>query len=72
MKVSDHCFASVSLSNDFILVPIVLHFQEQNYDLLTGYDNELIIAFHLSSTIREDSSVSQNLDIRIDTSHGRL
>jgi hypothetical protein len=37
--------------------------QEQNFDILTGYDNEPIIAFHLSSTIYKDDSESQNLDI---------
>jgi hypothetical protein len=55
----------VSLTNDFI-IPIVLDFQEQNFDILTGYDNEPIIAFHLPSTICEDGSVSQNLDIKTD------
>ena len=57
----------VSLVHDFIL-PIVLNIQEQNFDILTGYDNEPIIAFHLSSTtICEDGSVSQNLDIKTDS-----
>ena len=55
----------VSLTNDFIL--ILLNFQEQNFDILTGYDNEPIIAFHLSSTICEDGSVSQNLDIKTES-----
>ena len=55
----------VSLSNDFIL-PIVLNFQHQNFEILTGYDNEPIIAFHPSNAISEDSSVSQNLDIKTD------
>ena len=44
-------------------------FRSQNFDILTGYDNEPIIAFHLSSTICEDDSVpqeSQNLDINTD------
>jgi hypothetical protein len=50
----------VSLTNDFIL-PIVLNFQEQNFDILAGYDNEPIIAFH--------GSISQNLNIETD-SHG--
>ena len=53
-------------SNDFILL-IVLNFQEQNFDILTGYDNEPIIAFHPSKTICEDSPVSQNLDIKTDS-----
>ena len=56
----------VSLTNDFIL-SIVLDFQEQNFDILIGYDNEPIIAFHLSSTICEDGSVLQNLDIKTDS-----
>ena len=55
----------VSLTNDFIL-SIVLDFQEQNFDILTGYDNEPIIAFHLSSTFCDDYSVSQNSDINAD------
>jgi hypothetical protein len=47
----------VSPTND--LIPrIVLDFQAQNFDILSGYDNEPIIAFHLSSTICEDGSVS--------------
>ena len=45
----------VSLTNDFIL-PIVFDFQEQNFDILTGYDKEPIITFHLSSAICEDGS----------------
>ena len=49
----------VSLTNDFIL-SIVLDFQEQNFDILTGHENEPIIAFHLSS----DDSISQNSDIK--------
>ena len=56
----------VSLTKELIL-PIVLNIQEQNFDILTGYDNEPIIAFHLSSTICEDSSMSQNLDIKTDS-----
>ena len=56
----------VSLTNDFIL-PIVLDFQEQNFDILAGYDNEPVIAFHLSSTICEDGSVSQDFDIKTDS-----
>ena len=56
----------VSPSNDFI-VPIVFDFQEQNFDILTGYDNEPVIAFHLPSTICEDGSVSQNLAIKTDS-----
>ena len=56
----------VSLSNNFIL-PVVFYFQEQNFDILTGYDNEPIIAFHLPSTICEDGLVSQNLDIKSDS-----
>jgi hypothetical protein len=48
----------VSLTNDFLL-PIVFKFQEQHFDILTGDDNEPVIAFHLSS-------VSQNLDIITD------
>ena len=56
----------VSLTNDFIL-SIVLDLQKQNFDILTGYDNEPIIAFHLSSTLREDGSVSQNSDIKTDS-----
>ena len=39
----------VSLTNDFLL-PIVFDFQEQNVDILAGYDDEPIIAFHLPST----------------------
>ena len=58
----------VSVANDFIL-SIVLDFREQNFDILTGHENEPIIAFHLSSTICEDGSVSQNSDIKTD-SHG--
>ena len=54
--------------NDFRL-PIVLDFQEQSFDILTGHDNEPIIVFHLPSTICEDDSVSQNLEIKTD-SHG--
>ena len=56
----------VSQTNDFIL-PFVLDFQEQNFDILTGNDNKPIIAFHLSSTVCEDSSVSQSLDIKTDS-----
>ena len=56
----------VSLTNDFIL-PIFFDFQDQNFDILTGYDNEPIIVFHLPSTICEDGSVSQNLDIETDS-----
>ena len=56
----------VSLANGSIL-PIVLNFQKQNFDILTGHDNEPIIAFHLSSTSCEDASVSQNLDIDTDS-----
>ena len=57
----------VSLANDFML-SIVPDFHEQNFDILTGHDNEPIIAFHLSSTICEDgSSVSQNSDIKTDS-----
>ena len=56
----------VSLTNDFIL-SIILDFQEQNFDILTGYDNEPIIAFHLPSTFCEDGSVSQNLEIETDS-----
>ena len=56
----------VSLTYDFILL-IVLDLQEQNFDILTGYDNEPIIAFHLSSTICEDGSAPQNLDIKTDS-----
>ena len=55
----------VSLTSDFIL-PLVLDFQEQSFDILTGQDNEPIIAFHLSSTICADGSVSQNLDLETD------
>ena len=58
----------VSPTNGFIL-PIVLDFQEQNFDILTGYDNEPIIVFHLPSTIRENGSISRNLDIKTDN-HG--
>ena len=56
----------VSLINDFIL-PFVLQVdvQEQNFDILTGQDNEPIIAFHLSS-LCEDGSASQNLAIKTD------
>ena len=56
----------VSSTDDFML-PIVLDFQEQNFSILAGYDNEPVIAFHLSSTICEDGSVSQNLDIKTDS-----
>ena len=57
----------VSIINIFIL-PIV-DFPEQNFDILAGYDNEPIIAFHLSSTICvcEDGSASHNLDIKTDS-----
>ena len=58
----------VSLTNDF-RQSIVLDFHEQklqNFDILAGYDNEPIIAFHLSSTICADGSVSQNLDFETD------
>jgi hypothetical protein len=54
----------VSLTNNFLL-SIVLDFREQNFDILAGYDNEPIIAFHLSSI--EDDSESQNLDIKTDS-----
>ena len=50
--------------NNFVL-PFVLDFQEQN--ILTGYEHEPIIPFHLPSTICEDGSVSQNLDIDPDS-----
>ena len=53
---------NVSLTNDFI-PSIVLDLQEQNFDILTGYENEPIIAFHFPSTICEDGSASQNSDI---------
>ena len=58
---------SLTWTNDFI-PPVVFNFQEleQNFDILAGYDNEPIIAFHLPSTICEDGSVSQNLDIKSD------
>ena len=56
----------VSLINVFML-SIVLDCQEQNFDILTGHDNEPIIAFHISSTICEDGSVSQDLDINTDS-----
>ena len=55
----------VSLASDFICK--FFDFQEQNFDILTGYDNEPIIAFHLPSTVCEDSSVSQNLGIKTDS-----
>ena len=57
----------VSLTNDFILSIVDFRVQEQNFDILTGYDNEPIIAFHLPSTICEDDSASQNLDIKTDS-----
>ena len=51
---SDIWAIHVSPTNDFIL-PIVLDFKEQNFDdILSGYDNEPILVFHLSSTIREE------------------
>ena len=56
----------VSLTYDFI-PSIILDFQEQNFDILTGHDNESIIAFHLSSTICEDGSESPNSDIETDS-----
>ena len=43
---------------DDLIPRIVLDFQAQNFDILSGYDSEPIIAFHLSSTICEDDSVS--------------
>jgi hypothetical protein len=47
----------VSPTND--LIPrIILDFEAQNFDILSGYDNEPVIAFHLSSTICEDGSLS--------------
>jgi hypothetical protein len=46
---------------------IFLDFQEQNFDILTGHENEPIIAFHLSSTTCKDGSVSQNSDIKSDS-----
>ena len=64
--MNNHQTWDVSLINDFML-SIVLDFQDQNFDILTGHDNEPIIAFHLSSTICEDGSVSQNLDINTDS-----
>ena len=48
----------------FFILSTILDFHEQNFDILTGHDNEPIIAFHLSS---EESSVSQNLDIKTDS-----
>ena len=54
----------VSLIN-FFMLSMILDFQEQNFDILTGHDNEPIIAFHLSSTIC--GSTSQNLDIKTDS-----
>jgi hypothetical protein len=57
---------NVSLTNVLVL-PVFLDFHERNFDILTGYDNEPIIAFHLSSTICGDGSVSQNLDIKNDS-----
>ena len=57
----------VSLTINFILS--IVDFQEQNFDILTGYDNEPIITFHLPSTICENGSesASQNLDIKTDS-----
>ena len=50
------------------LLPIYLDLREQNFDILIGYDNEPIIAFHQpSSTIGEDGSVPQNLDMETDS-----
>ena len=49
------------------MLSIVPDFHEQklqNFDILTGHDNEPIIAFHLSS---DDGSVSQSLDIKTDS-----
>ena len=57
----------VSLTNLDGFILIVFDFQEQNFDILTGYDNEPIIAFHLSSTVCEDSSVLQNFEIKTDS-----
>ena len=50
------------------ILRIIVDLQEQNFDILTGYDNEPIIAFHLSNAICEygDGSVSQNFDIKTD------
>jgi hypothetical protein len=56
----------VSLTND-ITLPIVFDVQEQNFDILTGYDNEPVIVFHLPSTVFEDGSVSQNFDIKTES-----
>lgn len=52
-------------SNDFILRDI-RDFQDQNFDIFTGYDNEPIISFHPPSTINEDGSVSQFYDFKTD------
>ena len=56
----------VSPTNDFVL-SIVLDLQEQNFDIFAGNDDEPIIAFHLSSAMCEDDSVSQDLDIKTDS-----
>ena len=64
--INDNQKWDVSLTNDFML-SIILEFKEQDIDILTGHDNEPIIAFHLSSTICEDSSASQSLDIKTDS-----
>ena len=45
-------------SIDFIL-QIILDFQEQNFNIFAGYDDEPIISFDPSSTVHENSSVSQ-------------
>ena len=66
-SMNDNQKWDVSPTNDFLL-PIVFDSQKkQNFDILTGYDNEPIILFHLPSTIYKDGLVSQNLDIKTDS-----
>ena len=54
-------------SADFKL-QIIIDFQEQNFDIFTGYDNEPIISFDPSNTVHEleNCSASQTFDKEID------
>ena len=48
-------------SSDFYY-KLFLDFQQQNFNVFTGYDDEPIISFDPSSAIHKNSSVSQTFD----------
>ena len=45
---------------------LLFEFQEQNFNIFTGYDDEPIISFDPSSTVHENGSVWQTCDHEID------